>query len=152
MQLKTDVVYRTKEGKKFTDEKEKFNEVTVVSYTDVFVILKSKVDEEESATKREAFERVYEEKPLEALDPKEKIGHIFKKASYALAALRTLVQTHEKLAGEPNLTIINNTLHEMMLLSSPVPTSLTQQFEASLMVEETAPAGMDFLEIEDEVA
>jgi len=151
MELNLDKTYITKEGKELSEDKSKFNEVSLVSYTDAFVILKSTKDGEESATRREAFERVYEVKPLAALKPEEKISHIFKKASYALTALSTLSQTNSKLAGEPNMTIMNNALHEIMLLTSPVPTSLTEQYEQTIVEEEPAME-LDFLEIEESVA
>lgn len=150
MELKLDTVYRTKEGKELPEDKAKYNEVKLVSWTDSFVIMQSVVDSEEQPTRREAFERVYEVKPIEALKPEEKISYIFKKVTYALTALRTLSETNSQLVGNPNMTIINNSLHEITLLTSPVPTSLTAQFEETLK-EETAPEGIDFLEIEDQV-
>lgn len=149
MELKLDTVYRTKEGKELTEEKEKFNNVKLVSWTEMFVIMKSEVDGEEQPTRREAFERVYEQKPIEALKPEEKISHIFKKVTYALTALQQLSQTNQQLVGNPNMTIINNSLHEITLLTSPVPTSLTAQFEETLR-EETTPPGIDFLQIEEQ--
>lgn len=145
-----DTVYKLKNAK----EGSKFAEVTISAITSTFVVVKSQTCEEEATVKKTDFETSYEEKGFEDLTDQEKISHFYKQSTYALTALSELSRTlTDSVRNNPNLAILNNTLHELVLLSSPVTTPSVEAYREGLKGQDSEPEEtIQFLDIEQEVA
>lgn len=148
--LKKDQIYKLKNAK---DDSE-FKEVYVVAETATLVVVKSTSSEKEASVKLDSFTTNYEEKGFEDLSDKEKVDHVYTKSTYALTALQEFSRgLPEASLSNPNLAILNNALHELVLLSSPVLLPSAEAYRESLKTTEPVfDDGIDFLDIENEVA